>query len=346
VRKLAVSSARKGRLPRHEAVRREALVAPTTDLTGFRSCDLVIEAVVEDLAVKRQALADMERAAPGCIFATNTSSLSVADIAARAADPARVGGLHFFNPVEKMPLVEVVRGPATDEAVVEAAVALARRMGKTPVVVRDTPGFIVNRILMPYLGGAMDLLAGGAEMRAVDRALTRFGMPMGPFALMDQIGLDVAAHVADVLSAAFPRPAGSGAAVRLPHAMAQAGLLGVKAKRGFYRYPSRRPSPELPGLVTVAGGGRQTGPVLDEMATADMLVDLMVNEAALLLAEGSVDSAMTIDLAMVMGTGFPPFRGGLLRHADTVGREAIAARLRARGVEPAPLLLEKGRFHS
>jgi 3-hydroxyacyl-CoA dehydrogenase/enoyl-CoA hydratase/3-hydroxybutyryl-CoA epimerase len=349
---LSSSSVKKGRLPRHEATRREALVAPTIDLSGFAACDLVIEAVVEDLRVKRRTLADLEREVPPrCIFASNTSSLSVDAIAAEAARPGRVVGLHFFNPVDKMPLVEVVRGAATEPEVVEAAVSLARRMGKTPVVVADTPGFIVNRILMPYLAGAMELFVQGAGVARVDHAMTAFGMPMGPFALLDQIGLDVAAHVSGVLSAAFPDRPRHAAAAKLPAAMAQAGLLGVKAGRGFYRYPKKRLSPEVetlrravaPGATAPTGG--LAAAALGEDEIADLLVDVMVDEAARLLSEGAVDSAATIDLAMVLGTGFPPFRGGLLRHADRVGREAIAARLAARGIRPAPLLLEKGRFH-
>jgi len=361
VRNLAASAARKGRLGRHEAALREALVSPTTDLAGFGGCDLVIEAVVEDLAVKRQALADLEpRVSPACIFATNTSSLSVGAIAAQAARPGRVVGLHFFNPVEKMPLVEVVRTPATEPEVVEAAAALAKRMGKTPVIVNDTPGFIVNRILMPYLAGAMELLARGAPLQRIDRALVGFGMPMGPFALLDRIGLDVAAHVAGVLGAAFPDRPRHPVSAKLPAAMAQAGLLGTKAGRGFYRYPSSRkgggqgppgrPSPEVPALLRALAGPAVaedgSASSLQDQEIADHLVDAMVDEAARLLSDGGVDSAATIDLAMVMGAGFPPFRGGLLRHADTVGREAIAARLAARGVRAAPLLLEKGRFHA
>ncbi|MGH9866701.1 MAG: 3-hydroxyacyl-CoA dehydrogenase NAD-binding domain-containing protein [Candidatus Polarisedimenticolia bacterium] len=361
VRSLASSASRKGRLSRYEAALREALVSPTTDMGGFGGCDLVVEAVVENLAVKRQVLADLEpRVSPSCIFATNTSSLSVGDIAAQASRPGRVVGLHFFNPVEKMPLVEVVRAPGTDPEVVEAATALAKRMGKTPVVVNDTPGFVVNRILMPYMAGAMELLAGGASVQRVDRALVDFGMPMGPFALLDRIGLDVAAHVAEVLGTAFPDRPRHPVSAKLPAAMAQAGLLGTKAGRGFYRYRSSRkggahgvpgrPSPEVTDLLRALGGSTGTGDgptgSLQEHEIADRLVDAMVDEAARLLSDGGVDSPVTIDLAMVMGAGFPPFRGGLLRHADTVGREVIAARLSARGVQPAPLLLEKGRFHA
>jgi 3-hydroxyacyl-CoA dehydrogenase/enoyl-CoA hydratase/3-hydroxybutyryl-CoA epimerase len=248
-----------------------------------------------------------------------------------------------------MPLVEIIRAPATDDAAVEAAVSLVRRMGKTPVVVRDTPGFIVNRILMPYLAGAVMELGATGDPRTVisiDRAMVEFGMPMGPFALLDQIGIDVAAKVAGVLKAAFPEKPGD---ARLFHAMMQAGLTGAKAGKGFYLYGrGRKPgkvSPELAPLLSATyrppaggAGGRRAH-------VEEMLVDAMIDEAAALLDQGAVDRPEVIDLAMVFGAGFPPFRGGLLRHADSVGLEVIAERLKARGVSPNPLLERKGRFY-
>jgi 3-hydroxyacyl-CoA dehydrogenase/enoyl-CoA hydratase/3-hydroxybutyryl-CoA epimerase len=351
VRGLSRQSAVKGRLARHEAFRREALVSPTTGWAGFERCDLVIEAVVEDLAVKRQVLRDMEAATdPGAIFATNTSSLSVADIGAAAKRPGRVLGLHFFNPVEKMPLVEVILTPATEPGAVEAVVALARRMGKTPVVVKDTPGFIVNRILMPYLAGAIETLGrtgSAATVLEVDRAMVSFGMPMGPFALLDQIGIDVAAKVAGVLKEAFPHTPGDS---RLLHAMMQTGLLGVKSGKGFYLYGGARGkpvkiSPELARLLSATYRPPSDGAAAGIIGIDAFLIDSMINEAALLLEEGAVDRPEVIDLAMIFGAGFPPFRGGLLRHADKVGRETIAGRLAARGITPAPTLTRKGRFY-
>ena len=350
VHEAARDARRRGRLSEAEATRREALVSATTDLSGFARCDLVVEAVVEDLEVKRAVLRDVEAATPPTtVFATNTSSLPVSGLIEVSSRPARVIGLHFFNPVQKMPLVEIVRGPATDPDAVALAVEIARRMGKTPVVVADTPGFVVNRILMPYLGGAVSMLRSGRDPVEVDESLVRFGMPMGPFALLDQIGLDVAAKVAGVLASAFGGNNGAGS-VDLLHAMAAAGLKGVKAGKGFYAYtPSgekKGPSPEVASLIPApkaSGNGNRPAPPADE--TADALVDLMINEAAALLECGAVDKPEVIDLAMVMGTGFPPFRGGLLRHADAIGRDVIASRLRARGVQPAPLLEQKGRFY-
>ena len=243
----------------------------------------------------------------------------------------------------------------------EAAFTLARRMGKTPVVVKDTPGFIVNRILMPYLATAVRELERTGDVAIIpraDAAMAAFGMPMGPFALLDQIGLDVAAKVAGVLKEAFPRSPGD---ARLFHAMMQAGLLGVKSGRGFYRYSSgRKPqkvSPELAPLLAATyrhpaagapdrGDGRTAGADSQVDALVNSMLDAMINEAASLIEEGAVDRPETIDLAMIFGTGFPPFRGGLLRHADRVGPQAVADRLRARGITPSPLLERTGRFYA
>lgn len=348
---LTREAARKGRIPRHEALLRAALVGPTVDLSGFARCELVIEAVVEDLQVKRDVLRRIESiTSPSMIFATNTSSLSVADIAANATRPGRVIGLHFFNPAEKMPLVEVVRLPATDPDAITAAVGLVRRMGKTPVVVADTPGFIVNRILMPYLAGAMELLTQGHGVVDVDRAMVVFGMPMGPFALLDRIGIDVAAKVSDVLKAAFPARRMGPQGPDLLHAMMQAGLSGAKTGQGFYKYKSggNHPagtSPELARLLSATYRPPARPPVPGD-GIAATLVDAMVNEGTMLLSEKAVDRPDVIDLAMVFGAGFPPFRGGLLRHADAEGHTAIAKRLAARGVPSAARLAEGKRFYS
>jgi len=243
----------------------------------------------------------------------------------------------------------VVRLPGTDPDALAAAVGLARRMGKTPVVVADTPGFIVNRILMPYLAGAMELLSRGLGLVEIDRAMVVFGMPIGPFALLDRIGIDVAARVSDVLKAAFPSRRMGPAGPDLLHAMMQAGLSGAKTGKGFYRYRAggtrtAGTSPELARLVAATyRPSARLAMTADEIAAT--LVDAMVNEGAALLSEQAVDRPEMIDLAMVFGAGFPPFRGGLLRHADAEGHETIAKRLAARGVEPAARLMEKKRFH-
>jgi len=320
-------------------------VAPTLGLEGFREADLVVEAVVEDLEVKKRVLSEIEGAVrDDCILATNTSSLPVAAMAAALRIPGRFVGLHFFNPAERMPLVEVVRGPASSPSAIAAARALARRMGKTPIVVADSPGFVVNRLLTPYLAGGLRAVAEGHDVLSIDRTLTRFGMPMGPLALLDQIGLDVAAKVSKVLSAAFSDHIPTD---RSLEALAQAGMLGVKSGAGFYLYASGKKrgvnaqAVDLARRTGAAGGGsaHATGSPGDRTppassrgqapgGMAERLLFPMINEAARLLEEGAVDGPASIDVAMVFGTGFPPFLGGPLRWADARGIASIADALR------------------
>jgi 3-hydroxyacyl-CoA dehydrogenase / enoyl-CoA hydratase / 3-hydroxybutyryl-CoA epimerase len=322
------------RKPEAWTLSRFMMIAPTMTLHGFSSTDLVIEAVVEDLEVKRRALAEIERSVPeGCILASNTSSLSIDAIASGLARPERFVGLHFFNPVDRMPLVEVVRGRRSGEPAVAAARAFARKLGKTPVVVGDAPGFVVNRLLMPYLAEALRAAAAGIEIETIDRDLVRFGMPMGPLALLDQIGIDVAAKVARILADAFgerlPSPAGL-------EAVAQAGWLGVKSGKGFYTHGGGRPRPNSEAVALLrsiapaaAAGGR---PGAGRVGSAEPLVQRLlypvINEAARALSEGVVDGPETIDVAMVFGAGFPPFLGGPLRWADREGVAAVAGTLR------------------
>ncbi len=305
-------------------------IAPTLDLNGFARSDLILEAVIEDLDLKRRVLAEAEKVVPAeCVLATNTSSLSIDGIASALQAPDRFIGLHFFNPAERMPLVEVVRGSQTDSATVATALAFARKLGKTPVLVSDAPGFVVNRLLMPYLSEALQVVAGGAEVEAIDRSMVRFGMPIGPLALLDQIGLDVAAKVAGVLAAAFgdrlPSPAGL-------QALAGAGLLGAKGGAGFYLHRGRKRQVNARAVEILrssrgpgdAGAG---GKVPEGERLSGRLLHPVINEAARLLEEGVAASAEIVDLAMVLGTGFPPFRGGPLRWADATGVPSIVASL-------------------
>jgi len=301
-------------------------ISPTTRLDGFANVDLVIEAVVEDLEVKRSVLSEIEkRVADTCVLATNTSSLSVAAIATALRIPSRFVGLHFFNPADRMPLVEIIRGPATSPAAVAAARSLAKRMGKTPIVVADAPGFVVNRLLMPYLAAALRFVAAGGGVSEIDRALVRFGMPMGPIALLDQIGLDVAAKVSKVLSAAFSDHLPSD---RSLEALAQSGWLGAKSGAGFYTYAGgKRGALHEKAVALVRQVGRHAGGA--EPAPAQLVLYPMINEAARLLDEEVVDDPRTIDVAMVFGTGFPPFLGGPLRWADAEGIAKVSAALRS-----------------
>jgi 3-hydroxyacyl-CoA dehydrogenase / enoyl-CoA hydratase / 3-hydroxybutyryl-CoA epimerase len=316
-----------------------ARILPTLDLTGFGRCEFAMEAVVEDLDVKRRVFGELEvRIRPDTLLATNTSSLSVEALASGLQRPERFCGFHFFNPVHRMPLVEVVRGPRTSDAALVTAVALARRLGKTPVVVRDAPGFVVNRVLMPYLREAMTLLEEGFSVTGIDAAMRDFGMPMGPFEVLDEVGLDVAQKVAGVLSRAFPDRMESSAAL---DTLVGAGRLGRKSGRGFYRHRDgkRLPDPRLLDVLKLKRGRLPHQPD----ALTERLTLAMINEAARCVEEGVAADAGWVDLALVFGAGFPPWRGGPLRYADHLGLARVESRLRAlraeRGERYAPAAL-------
>jgi 3-hydroxyacyl-CoA dehydrogenase/enoyl-CoA hydratase/3-hydroxybutyryl-CoA epimerase len=317
-------SLRKRRLTRRERDRKMDLVSGTLDYSGFASCELTIEAVVEKLSVKRSVLKEWEEAVPrSAIFASNTSTLPISEIAVGALEPARVVGMHFFNPVHRMPLVEVIRGARTSDEAVATVFALAKTLGKTPVVVQDAPGFLVNRILAPYLGEAVRLLLDGCRIEDVDAALKAFGMPVGPLALLDDVGLDVAATAGEVLQAAYPER------VKLAgqEALATAGRLGRKNGKGFYAYEgSKRRAPAREAYELLRLRQPEKSPLPAEVMQARLLLP-MINEAALCLEDGVVGDPARLDLAMIFGTGFPPFRGGLLRYADSLGLDRVFSRL-------------------
>ncbi len=335
---------RAGKLSKIEAARRMDLISPTLDYTGFATVDLVVEAVVERLEVKRSVLAKIEAVTgPETILATNTSSLTLADLAQSLNRPEQLVGLHFFNPVHRMPLVEVVRGEGTSAEAVDGAVAFAGAMGKVPVVIGDAPGFFVNRVLGPYLNEAVMMVEAGVGIERIDSALRRFGMPMGPLRLLDEIGIDVSEHAAAALGPVFGD--------RLPATSAnrklrEAGQLGRKAGRGFYRYDGRRERPDASIEATLRNGAvpDMGSPSDDEIV--DRCVLLILNETCMTLAESVVESPRMADLALVMGTGFAPFRGGILRYADEIGVGRVRDRLQALAevhgprFVPAPLLAE------
>jgi 3-hydroxyacyl-CoA dehydrogenase len=260
------------------------------------------------------------------------------------ARPANFCGMHFFNPVHRMPLVEVVRGEQTSDETVAAVFALARRLGKTPVIVRDGPGFLVNRVLAPYLNEAGWLLADGAPVEQIDEALLEFGMPMGPLRLLDEIGLDVARHAGRVMAEAL----GDRLAPAPPlAALERSSLLGRKNGRGFYEYQGEKQGGVNTAIYTeLAGSVPATRRPLAAESIRDRTVLAMVNEAARVLNEGIAARPEDVDVAMITGTGFPPFRGGLLRHADALGAAELVRRLealaRAHGprFEPSPMLRE------
>jgi 3-hydroxyacyl-CoA dehydrogenase/enoyl-CoA hydratase/3-hydroxybutyryl-CoA epimerase len=341
-----VSAGKIDRLAARHALNR---VSPTTQWTGLELADVVVEAVLETIEAKREVFNRLDRLTrTGAVLATNTSSLRVSEMAQATLHPERIVGLHFFNPVPKMPLVEVVRAAQSDDASLATAVALAVRLGKTPVVVSDAPGFLVNRILVPYLAEALLMAGEGMPIRAIDDAAKRWGMPMGPFELLDEIGLDIAAHVLKSLAGPTPVP---GNVLALFERAAEHKWLGKKSGRGFYDYPRQRGrrrravAPEVNEEVvrTFATGAVHTP---DAESLQWRLVLPMVNESARVLEEGVTDSADSVDLATVFGLGLAPFRGGIVQFANTVGAPEIVRRLdeltAKHGVRftPAPLLRE------
>ncbi len=306
-------------------------VRGTTAWKGFADLDLVVEAVIEDLTAKRAVFRELEKEAPpSAILATNTSSLLVKDLQEGLRRPERVAGLHFFNPAHKMPLVEVVRAPATSAATIDALVRWAVTLGKTPVVVKDSPGFVVNRILMPYLNEAVLLVGEGLPVDRIDQVMRRFGMPLGPLELLDQIGLDVAAHVAGSMEPVFGSRLPPNPAYRL---MKEKGWLGQKSGRGFYLYRGRRKRvnravvAELRASVAASALRGLEGLLpADQLRQArERMVGLMVNEAAACLGQQLADGPAAIDLAMVLGTGWAPHRGGPLQYGQDRGYGPIVA---------------------
>lgn len=310
------------RMTRGEMQRKLARITSTTDWSGFSRADVVIEAVVENVNIKRQVLAEFEALAkPGAIFATNTSTIPITQIAAEAKNPENVVGMHFFNPVDRMPLVEVIRGEKTSEQAMVTVATLARKLGKTVVYCNDGPGFVVNRILGPYMNESGFLLEEGNSIESLDKAMTDFGMPMGPMALLDEVGIDVAAKVAGILTEAFGARMQKSTVVEKLYAD---GRHGKKNGKGLYLYADgKRQGPDA-SVYKLLG---VTPHAADEKAVVERMVLAMINEASLILDEKIVASAGELDLAMIMGTGFPPFRGGLLRYADSLGLPYIVSRL-------------------
>jgi 3-hydroxyacyl-CoA dehydrogenase/enoyl-CoA hydratase/3-hydroxybutyryl-CoA epimerase len=303
---------KKRRVQRHEALAQLDALDTTPELATLTRQELVIEAVAEKLEIKRKVFRELAARLPAdAILATNTSSLSVSAIAEGLPHPERVVGLHFFNPVAKMPLVEVVRPPDAEPDAVATGVAVAALVGKTPVVCRDAPGFIVNRVLFPYLRESLLLAASGADIQQVDAAVRAWGMPMGPFALMDEIGLDVTRLIFESLEQ-FLGP--QLAPPPLVAAMVARGWLGRKSGRGFYEHaPAAKPAPNPEWAKACGAAG--VAQVVDEPLVERRLIGAMADEARLLFDEQIVASADAIDLATVLGIGFPAFRGGLATYA-------------------------------
>ncbi len=317
----------KGRLSKADKTATLARISPTLEWQGFAEVDLVVEAVVERLDVKAAVLAEAERwLSDDAVLTSNTSTISIDRLATGLQRPERFCGMHFFNPVPMMPLVEVIRGRHTSETALARTVAFALALGKTPIVVRDCPGFLVNRVLFPYFNGFNRLLADGVDFARIDRVMEAFGWPMGPAYLADVIGLDTMVHADRVLQEGYPSRMQHDGEPLMERLLA-AGRLGQKNGRGFYIYGTdastpgqREPSAEARALL-----GAPSSEVSDQDIIDRLMIPLCL-ETVRCLEDGIVDSAAEADMGLVLGLGFPRFRGGALRYIQNLGLAEFAAR--------------------
>ena len=309
-----------------------ANVSAGLDYTNFDHSDLVIEAVVENIAVKKNILKEVEsQVANDAIIASNTSSLSISEMAGALENPSRFVGMHFFNPVNKMPLVEVIYGEKTSNETVATIVKLAKKLGKTPIVVKDVPGFLVNRILLTYLNESAYLLQDGFSIKKIDSEIEKFGMPMGPFVLADVVGIDVGVKVAESLEKGY------GSRMKVAEILQELhqnhkNLLGKKSNLGFYNYDkNNKITTQNLTIYEILDGIKDQIKVPEENINDSEIIErcilTMINEASKCLEENVVKNARYLDMAMIMGAGFPPFRGGVLRYADKLGLPNIVKKL-------------------
>jgi 3-hydroxyacyl-CoA dehydrogenase/enoyl-CoA hydratase/3-hydroxybutyryl-CoA epimerase len=316
--KTYADAVKRGLMSEEKAKEGRARIIASTAHVELRDVQVVIEAASEKIDIKKQIFQEVAAQAPKAILATNTSALPIGELAEQTGSPARVIGLHFFNPVSRMKLIEMVVGKKTSDETRERALAFARQVGKLPVVVRDSPGFLVNRVLFPYLLDAAELFQNGAEAEKIDRALVDWGMPMGPLRLIDEIGTDITVDIANTLEKAYGRRDKSPAILR---EMESARLLGRKSGAGFYKYEGKEQSPNK------ALAEWRSVPANMDVDLTSRLVFLMVNEAARCVEEKVVDSPEDADYGMILGTGFAPQRGGPLRFADHLGLKRVAEEL-------------------
>ncbi|MGM0563564.1 MAG: fatty acid oxidation complex subunit alpha FadJ [Pseudomonadota bacterium] len=313
-----------GAMSKFDADAAKRQVTYTDEYTGFESLDLVVEAVFEDLGLKHQMLKDTEaHGSENTIFASNTSSIPITDIAKAAKRPENVIGLHYFSPVEKMPLLEIITTDKTAPEVTKGCVEFGKAQGKTVIVVKDGPGFYTTRILAPYLNEASRLLLEGFGPKELDKALQQFGYPVGPITLLDEVGIDVGTKVGPVLEAAF------GERMKSPDAadrMIEKGFLGRKAGKGFYLYGKDvKGKPVNQEVFDAMNVTPWKNP--DLVAAADRCTWMMINEAAFCLQEGIIQQPMHGDIGAIFGLGFPPFLGGPFRYMDSLGLKASVAKL-------------------
>ncbi|HSD29406.1 MAG TPA: fatty acid oxidation complex subunit alpha FadB [Vicinamibacteria bacterium] len=325
--KLLEKQVERGRLDTGQMARVLASITPTLSFGDFGAVDFVVEAVVENENVKKQVLAEVEARVPtGAILASNTSTISITRLATALKRPESFCGMHFFNPVPRMPLVEVVRGEKSSPEAIATAVAFGQALGKTPIVVADCGGFLVNRVLFPYFAGFQQLLAEGVDYERIDKVMEKWGWPMGPALLLDVVGIDTAVHADRVLADAYPdrmRHEGKTAI----QAMVEAGRLGQKNGKGFYAWtpekkgpPAKQSDPEAKAIV--AGLARGAAEVSDEDVVERTMLPMLL-ECSRCLEDRIVASPVEVDVALLYGLGFPPFRGGIFRWAGSVGAASL-----------------------
>ncbi|SDG05085.1 short chain enoyl-CoA hydratase /3-hydroxyacyl-CoA dehydrogenase [Onishia taeanensis] len=340
-RKLFAKQVERKKLTTETMAEKLTNIRPTLSYGDFGHVDLVVEAVVENPKIKDAVLTEVEgQVGEDTILASNTSTISITRLAENLKRPENFCGMHFFNPVHRMPLVEVIRGEKTSDAAVAATVSYARAMGKTPIVVNDCPGFLVNRVLFPYFGGFSLLVEQGADFRRVDKIMEKFGWPMGPAYLLDVVGMDTAVHANEVMAEGFPdRMAREGKTAI--QAMYEAERLGQKNAKGFYAYeedkkgkPKKVDDEAALSLVKELATASQD--FSDEEIIARMMVPLCL-ETVRCLEDGIVDTPAEADMALIYGIGFPPFRGGALRYIDAMGLEAFVAQAERLAEELGPL---------
>jgi len=317
IEKTYADAVKRGLMDETKAKEGRARIVASTQPGPLRAVQIVIEAASEKLEIKRKIFGDLADNTPETtILATNTSALPIGELAASTGSPARVVGLHFFNPVSRMKLIEVVAGGQTSEEIRERALAFARQIGKLPVLVQDSPGFLVNRVLFPYLLDAAEMFQNGVSPEEIDGPLLEWGMPMGPLRLIDEIGVDITVDIAATLEKAF---GARDRACEILEKMDSAKMLGRKSGGGFYKYEGKQQSPN----EALQGWRQETGEKFAMENITNRLVYLMVNEAARCLEEKVVASPDDADYGMVLGTGFPVYRGGPLRFAESVGLKKV-----------------------
>jgi 3-hydroxyacyl-CoA dehydrogenase/enoyl-CoA hydratase/3-hydroxybutyryl-CoA epimerase/3-hydroxyacyl-CoA dehydrogenase/enoyl-CoA hydratase/3-hydroxybutyryl-CoA epimerase/enoyl-CoA isomerase len=315
-----------GRMTPSDVLAAISKLAPTTVLNVMADRDVVIEAVVENEDAKTALYRQLQPILrPDVILASNTSTISITRMAKAWPKPGNFAGMHFFNPVDRMQLVEVIRGEKTSDETVVTLVALAKRIGKTPIAVRDCPGFLVNRILFPYMNEALVLIEEGADPRAVDKAATVFGMPMGPITLHDLVGNDTALYAGRVVNAAF---ADRAATTRILDELVAAGRLGQKSGAGFYSYAKSSRGADDPAFTALLDKVRRDRRTIGPEDITDRLFLPMLTEASRCLSEGIVRDPADVDMGLILGIGFPAWRGGILRWADEMGMAKVLEKLK------------------